>query len=85
MFTTFCVECQNGQKCDITQNIVNFLRHILPYLSFLIKDIITKRIVQVRLCQLQAKSRKQNSLNIYNSLRYKFVRHILPYCFFPLL
>ena len=24
-----------------TQNVVNFLRHILPYLSFLMKDIIT--------------------------------------------
>ena len=27
----------------LTQNVVNFLRHILPYLSFLMKDIITKK------------------------------------------
>ena len=26
-----------------TQNVVNFWRHILPYLSFLMKDIITKK------------------------------------------
>ena len=25
-----------------TQNVVNFLRHILPYLSFLMKDITKK-------------------------------------------
>ena len=26
-----------------TQNVENFWRHILPYLSFLMKDIITKK------------------------------------------
>ena len=37
----------------LTQNVVNFWRHILPYLSFLMKDIITKKTVQVRRCHLQ--------------------------------
>ena len=35
-------------KVILTQNVVNFGRHILPYLSFPIKDIYTKKTVQVR-------------------------------------
>ena len=31
-----------------TQNVVHFSRHILPYVSFLMEDIITKKTVQVR-------------------------------------
>ena len=42
-----------------TQNVVNFWRHSLPYLSFLMKDIITKtKTVQVRWCHLKAKCTK---------------------------
>ena len=37
----------------LTQNVVNFWRHIFPCLSFLMKDIITKKTVQVRRCHLQ--------------------------------
>ena len=48
------------------------------------KDIITKKTVQVRWCHLQAKPRKQNSLKSYNILRYKFLRHIMFYSSFPL-
>ena len=66
------------------QNVVNIWRHILPYLSFLMKDIITKKTVQVRWCHLKAKPGKQNSLKVYNILRYKFLRHILSYSSFPL-
>ena len=66
-----------------TQNVVNFWRHILPYLYFLMKDIITKKTVQIRWCHLQGKPRKQNSLKVYNILRYKFLWHILSYSSFP--
>ena len=68
-----------------TQNVVNFWRYILPYLSFLMKDVITKKKVQVRWCHLKAKPRKQNSITVYNILRYKFLRHILSYSSFQLI
>ena len=68
---------------NVISNVVNFWRHILPYLSFLMKDTITKKTVQVRRCHLQAKPRKQNSFKVYNILRYKFLRHILSYSSFP--
>ena len=48
------------------------------------KNIITKKSVQVRCCHLQAKPRKQNSLKVYNILRYKLLRHIWSYSTFPL-
>ena len=37
----------------LTQNVVNFWRDILTYWSFPMKDIITKKTVQVRRCLLQ--------------------------------
>ena len=81
----FALNVKMYQNVISTQNVVNFWIHILPYLSFLMKDIITKiKTVQVRWCHLQAKLRKQNSLKSYNILRYKFVRHILSYSLFPL-
>ena len=48
------------------------------------KDIITKKTVQVRWCHLQAKPQKQNSLKVYNSLQYKFLRYILSYSTFSI-
>ena len=37
----------------LTQNVVNFLRYIWPYWSFPMKDIITKKTLQVRRCHLK--------------------------------
>ena len=80
-----------------TENAVNFWRHILPYLYFLMKDIITKKTVQIRRCHLHTYPRKQNSLKVYNILRWmskctknvistqnvvNFWRYILPYLSF---
>ena len=39
----FALNVKMYQNVISTQNVVNFLRHILPYLSFLMKDIITKK------------------------------------------
>ena len=39
----FALNVKMYQNVISTQNVVNFWRHILPYLSFLMKDIITKR------------------------------------------
>ena len=82
----FALNVKMYQNVISTQNVVNFWRDILPYLSFLMKDIITKKkTVQVRWCHLQAKPRTQNSLKSYNILRYKFLRHILSYSLLLLL
>ena len=39
----FALTVKMYQNVISTQNGVNFWRHILPYLSFLMKDIITKK------------------------------------------
>ena len=39
----FALNVKMYQNVISTQNVVNFWRHILPYLSFLMKDIITKK------------------------------------------
>ena len=41
-----------------TQNVVNFWRHILPYLSFLMKDIITKKDSSSSLVSFTSQTKK---------------------------